>query len=227
AVLTVVGGFRRDGAMGDVEAAFSGWNVPAGDRPPVELEEVGAPDPLSGEYSRVVEASPSELVLAYPGVPLKDPQFPMLRALGTIISARGFVDLVLEQPLAMSVTSNLEGLSRGGMMALEASSARNATSKVAYELMLRARTLGLKPVAPETIRDVRAVERGRLLREKEILYSQASNLGYYELLGPGFGMYDEGKTLPADLSSTAIQDAAARFLDSSRLVRVTAGFSPR
>lgn len=227
AVLTVVGDFRREGAMQEVEEAFGGWSAPASDKPPAELAEVGAPDPLSGEYSRVVEASPSELVLAYPGVPLKDPQFPMLRALGTIISARGFVDLVLEQPLALSIISNLDGLSRGGMMALVASSPRSATSRIAYELMLRARTLGLKPVAPETIRDVKSVERGRLLREKEILYSQASNLGYYELLGPGFGMYDEGKTLPADLNSTGIQEAASRFLDTSRLVRVTAGFSPR
>jgi hypothetical protein len=40
-------------------------------------------------------------------------------------------------------------------------------------------------------------------------------------------MYDEGKTLPADLNSTGIQEAASRFLDTSRLVRVTAGFSPR
>jgi len=227
AVLTVVGDFRRDGAMEVVEAAFGPWKASAGGKPPVELEDLGAPDPLSGEYSRVIEATPSELVLAYPGLPLKDPQFPMLRALATIISARGFVDLVLEQPVAFSVTSNLEGWSRGGMVALQASASRIATSKVAYELMLRGRALGLKPVASETIRDVKAVERGRLLREKEMLYSQASNLGYYELLGPGFGMYDEGKTLPADLSSTAIQEAAARFLDTSRLVRVTAGYSPR
>jgi len=227
AVLTVVGDFRREAAMAEVEAAFGRWSAPAGDKPPVELQDVGTPDPLSGDYSRVVDASPSELVLAYPGLPLKDPLFPMLRALGTIISARGFVDLVLEQPVALSITSNLDGLSRGGMMALEASATRSATSKVAYELMLRARTLGLKQVAPETIRDVKAVELGRLLREKEILYSQASNLGYYELLGPGFGMYDEGKTLPAELTATAIQEAATRFLDSSRLVRVTAGYSPR
>jgi predicted Zn-dependent peptidase len=223
--LTVVGDFRREAAMAEVEAAFGRWSAPAGDKPPVELQDVGT-DPLSGDYSRVVDASPSELVLAYPGLPLKDPQFPMLRALGTIISARGFVDLVLEQPVALSITSNLDGLSRGGMMALEASAPRSATSKVAYELMLRARTLGLKQVAPETIRDVKAVERGRLLREKEILYSQASNLGYYELLGPGFGIYDEGKTLPAELTAAAILEAATRFLDSSRLVRVTAGYSP-
>jgi zinc protease len=225
AVLTIVGDFNPTSVMGDVQAAFAGWT--AGEKNPPELEEVGRPEPLAGEFSRMVEASPSEVVLAYPGVSLKDPQFPMLRALGTILSARGFVDLVLNQGLAFSVLSNAEGLSRGGVMALEATSPRSGAARVAYELMLRVRTLGLKEVSAQTVQDVKAVERGRLLREKEILYTQASALGFYELLGPGFGVYDEGKTLPQDLSPAKIQEAATRFLDTSQLVRITAGVAPR
>jgi len=227
AVLTLVGDFNPTTVMGPIQAAFGAWSAGADPKNPPELAEVGAPAPLAGEFSRIVEASPSEVLLAYPGVALKDPQFPMLRALGTILSARGFVDLVLNQSLAFSVLSNTDGMSRGGLMALEATSSRSAASRVAYELMLRVRTLGLKGVSAEAVTDVKTVERGRLLREKEILYTHASALGFYELLGPGFGVYDEGKTLPQDLSPARIQEAAAHYLDTSQLVRITAGVAPR
>jgi predicted Zn-dependent peptidase len=170
-----------------------------------------------------VDASPSEVILAFPGLPLKDPQFPILRVLGTVMSARGFVDLVLNQSLALAVHAGLEGLSRGGVVMVEASTAPEEASRVAYELMLRARALALKEVSLQTLQDVRAVERGRLLREKEILYAEASNLGFYELIGPGFAAYEEGKTVPEELSPATLREAAAVYLDSSRLVRVTVG----
>ena len=227
AVLSVVGDFNRAEVLSRIGSAFGAWTAPPGEKAPLELPELGSPDPLAGEYSRIVEAFPSELILAFPGVSLKDPQFPVLRALGTILSARGLLDLVLDQPLAISIRAGLDGLSRGGIMTVEASAPRSEISRITYELMLRARALGLKEVSPETLRNVRAVERGRLLREKEMLYSQASNLGFYELVGPGFGIYDEGKTLPAELTPAALREAAALYLDASRLVRVTAGPAPR
>jgi predicted Zn-dependent peptidase len=228
AVLTLVGDFRPESALEGIQSSFGKWAAPAPDKNPLEVPEVGAADPLTGEFSRLVTAPSTDVLLAYPGVPLRDAQFPLLKTLGTILSARGTVDLVLQQPLASSIRSGLDGFSRGGIMTLEAGGAASAdTSRIAYELMLRARALALKEVTQETIRDVRAVEKGRLLREKEVLYTQASNLGYYELVGPGFGTYDEGKTLPAELSASAIKDAAARYLDTSRLVRVVTGGSSR
>ena len=223
AVLTVVGDFEPEATRTQISSAFGAWNMPASDQAPPELPQVGAPDPLSGEFSRLVDAFPSEVVLAFPGLALKDPQFPVLRVLGTVLSARGFVDLVLGQSLAYSVNTGLESLSRGGLVTIEASVPPQQAARVVYELMLRARALGVSELSPQTLRDVRAVERGRLLREKEYLYSQASNLGFYELLGPGFGIYDEGRTLPAEMTPAALKEAAARYLDTSRLVRVTAG----
>jgi zinc protease len=221
AVLTLVGDFDPAAARTRIEASLGAWTAAEEGKGP-ELPDLGS-DPISGEFTRVVDASPSQVILAFPGLPLKDPQFPVLRVLGTVMSARGFVDLVLNQPLALSVHAGLEGLSRGGLVMIEASTPPEEASRVAYELMLRARALALRDVSVQALQDVRAVERGRLLREKESVYTEASNLGFYELIGPGFAAYEEGKTIPDDLSPAALREAAAVYLDSAKLVRVTAG----
>ena len=131
--------------------------------------------------------------------------------------------MVLNQPMAFSVTALPEGLSRGGLLYVEASAPASEISRVAYELLLRARALGVKEVTPATVKDLIAIERGRLLREKEGLYALASNLGFYELIGSGFAAYDEGRTLPSPLTPALLKEGAARYLDASKLVRVTAG----
>ena len=56
------------------------------------------------------------------------------RALGGLLSARGTLDLVLGQQLARSVTAVPEGLSRGGILYVEARTPAAETSRVAYEI---------------------------------------------------------------------------------------------
>src|SRR4030095_10582594 len=155
--LTLVGDFDPAAARKRIEASLGAWTAAEGGKGP-ELPDLGS-DPISGEFTRVVDASPSQVILAFPGLPLKDPQFPVLRVLGTVMSARGFVDLVLNQPLALSVHAGLEGLSRGGLVMIEASTPPEEASRVAYELMLRARALALRDVSVQALQDVRAVER--------------------------------------------------------------------
>ena len=166
---------------------------------------------------------PAAVAIGFPAVPLRDPEFPLVRALGALLSTRGTLDLVLSQPMAHAVAAVPEGLSRGGILFVEASTPPSETAKVAYEMLLQARTLGVKEVTADTVRDLVAIETGRLLREKEGIYTLASNLGFYELLGVGFSAYDEGKLLPPDLTPAMLKEGAARYLDASRLVRSTAG----
>jgi len=109
---------------------------------------------------------------------------------------------------------------------VEAGAPPSEASKVAYELLLQARTLGMKEVTAETVKDLIAIEGGRLLREKEGIYTLASNLGFYELLGAGFSVYDEGKLLPPALTPALLKEGAARYLDATRSVRATAGPPP-
>ncbi len=221
-VLTVAGDFQAEAARAKIASAFGAWTA-SGKEAPGDLPDAASPEPLAGQFSRSVDAFPSTTLLSFPGLPLKHPDYPLLRALGTILGARGFVDLVLEQGSAFSVEAGLDGFSRGGILTLEATSSPEDASRVAYELLLRARNLALSDMAPQTLDDVRAVENGRLLREKESLYKLASNLGFYELVGPGFATYDDGKTLPAEMTPAGLKEAAGRFLDSAKLVRVSAG----
>ncbi|HEU5180986.1 MAG TPA: pitrilysin family protein [Candidatus Polarisedimenticolia bacterium] len=220
-VLTIAGDFQSDAARAKIAAAFGAWT--AGKDAPGDLPDATSPEPLAGQFSRSVDAFPSSTLLAFPGLPLKHPDTPVLRALGTILGARGFVDLVLDQASAFSVEAGLDGFSRGGILTLEATSSPEDASRVAYELLLRARNLALSDMSPQTLNDVRAVENGRLLREKESLYKLASNLGFYELVGPGFATYDDGKTLPAEMTAGGLKEAAGKYLDSAKLVRVSAG----
>jgi zinc protease len=225
-VLTLVGDLSPEEGRKLAAAAFGAWSAPAGEKAPPEVAAVATNESVGGEFSRVVEAYPSAIILGYPGVPLADPQFPLVRALGTLLAARGTLDLVLNQPMAYSITAVPEGLSRGGILSVEAAAPGSQIPQIAYELQLRARAFGMKEVTPATIRDLIAIERGRLLREKEGVYSVASNLGFYELLGVGFAAYEEGKTLPANLTPALLKEGAARYLDATRLVRVSAGPPP-
>jgi hypothetical protein len=163
------------------------------------------------------------VILGFPAVPLRDPDFPLVRALGCLLSARGTLDLSLREPRAYSITAVPEGLSRGGILYIEGKTPVAEASRVAYELLLQARAFGVKEVTEATVQDLVAIERGRLLREKEGLYALASNLGFYELFGAGFSSYDEGRTLPLDLTPKLLKEGAARYLDATRLVRVTTG----
>ena len=226
-VLAISGEFEAEAARARIAAAFGGWSAAEKADAPPELPDATSPVPLSGQFSRSVDAFPSETLLTFPALPLKHPDFPVLRALGTILGARGFVDLVLDQGIAFGVEAGVDGFSRGGILSLEATSSPEDASRVAYELLLRARNLAVSDMSARTLDDVRAVERGRLLREKEGLYTLASNLGFYELVGPGFAVYDEGKTLPAEMTPSKLKEAAGKFLDSSKLVRVSAGPASR
>ena len=226
-VLTVAGDFTPDAARPKIAAAFGAWAAAGKGDAPGDLPDAASPEPLAGQFSRSIDAFPSTTLLAFPGLPLRHPEFPVLRALGTILGARGFVDLVLDQDSAFSVEAGLDGFSRGGVLTLEATSSPEDASRVAYELLLRTRNLALSDMSPQTLSDVRTVERGRLLREKESLYKLASNLGFHELVGPGFAAYDEGKTLPAEMTAAGLKEAAGKFLDSSKLVRVSAGPATR
>ncbi|HMC82375.1 MAG TPA: pitrilysin family protein, partial [Candidatus Polarisedimenticolia bacterium] len=223
AVLSVVGRVDAAKVRQLVQAAFGGWSVAADDRKPPDLPENATREATAGEFSRVVRAMPAVVSLGFPGVPLTDPQFPLLRALGTILSARGFLDLVLDHPLALSVTAVPEGLAKGGILFLEANVTPAESSKAAYEMMRQARALGVQEVSDETIRDISNIEKGRVLREKEGLYTLASNLAFYELLGAGFAAYDDAPTAAPNLTPASLKEAAARYLDPSRMVRVTAG----
>jgi zinc protease len=227
AVLVLAGDVTEEQARRLSVAAFGSWAAPAGEKAPEEIPGGATREAMSGEFSRVVEALPATVVVGFPGVPLRDPEFPLVRALGGLLSARGTLDLVLNQPLAYSVTAVPEGLSQGGILYVEATAPSSETARVAYEILLQARTLGVKEVTPSTVSDLVAIERGRLLREKEGLYTLASNLGFYELLGGGSGAYDRGEILPRDLSPKMLKEGAARFLDAAKLVRVTAGPAAR
>ena len=223
AVLTLAGDVGPGEGRRLAAAVFGSWTAPADEKAPPELPDGATREALAGEFSRVVDRLPAAVALGFPGVPLRDPEFPLVRALGALLSARGTLDLVLAQPMAYAVNAVPEGLSRGGILFVEASTPPSETSKVAYEMLLQARTLGVKEVTAATVKDLVAIEKGRLLREKEGIYTLASNLGFYELLGTGFSAYDEGKLLPPDLTPAMLKEGAARYLDASRLVRGTAG----
>ncbi len=227
AVLTLVGDFDPAVARRMAGEAFAAWVSPPGEKSVVEPPGDANRELDVGEFSRMLDELPSVVMLGFPGVPLRDPDYPTLRALGTVLSARGFLDLVLEQPRALSVVAVPEGLARGGILYLEATALPSEAAQLAYELMLRVRALGVKEVSPETISDVTRIEKGRLLREKEGIYTLASNLGFYELLGPGFAAYDGKPSVPPDLTPAALKEAAARYLRADRLVRVTVGPLPR
>ncbi len=223
AVLTLAGEVSPEDAQRLAASAFGAWAPPEGETAPPELPEGATKDALTGDFSRLVNRLPAAVVIGFPGVALRDPEFPLIRALGGLLAARGTLDLVLSEPMALSVTAIPEGLLRGGALYVEATAAPSEISRVAFELQLRARAFGVKEVTPATVADLIAIERGRVLREKEGIYTLASNLGYYELLGAGFATYDEEKTLPANLTPALLKDAAARYLDATKMVRVSAG----
>jgi zinc protease len=226
AVLTLAGDVGIEEGRRLAAAAFGSWTAPADEKAPPDLPEAATREALSGEFSRVVNVPPAAVALGFPGVALRDPEFPLVRALAALLSARGTLDLVLSEPMAYAVNALPEGLSRGGILSVEASAPPSEASKVTYELLLQARTLGMKEVTPATVKDLVAIERGRLLREKEGIYTLASNLGFYELLGAGFSVYDEGKLLPPALTPALLKEGAARYLDAARSVRATAGPPP-
>jgi zinc protease len=223
AVLVLAGDVTPEDARRLAASAFGSWAAPPGETTPPELPAGATAEAMAGEFSRVMDAGHAAVLLGFPAVPLRDPDFPLVRALGGLLSARGTLDLVLDLGVADSVSAVPEGLSRGGILYIEASTPASESARVAYEILLQARALGVKEVTDATVRDLVAIERGRLLREKEGLYTLASNLGFYELLGAGYATYDEGKLLPPHLTPGALKEGAARFLNATRMVRVTAG----
>jgi len=227
AVLALVGDFDPAEARQLVTAAFGRWKSPDDQKAQPDLPGGATREAEAGEFSRLVEAFPAALVVGFPGVSLKDPDFPLLQALATILSARGFLDLVLRQQLASSVTAVPEGLASGGILYLEAGVTPSEAARVTYELILQIRTLGVKEVTQETVADVLKIEEGRALLEKEGVYTLASSLGFYELVGAGFAAYEEAPHRGAGLTPATLKETAARYLDLSRLVRVTVGPLPR
>jgi zinc protease len=226
AVLTLAGDIEEAPAKRIAAEAFGAWGAGAAEEPPGTPGDATR-EAESGDFARTVDTAPAAVVVGFPAVGAGHPDFPMVRALGTILGARAFLDLVLDQGLAVSVTAVPEGLGSGGAIYVEAAAPPRDAARVAYELILRARALALKEVGTETVDDLVRIETGRLLREKENLYAMASNLGFYELVGPGFAAYDEGNMLPSPLAPPALREAAARYFDATRLIRATATPVPR
>jgi zinc protease len=184
AILVVVGDVNQDTAMADIEAVYGPWE----DRS-VNIYDSPAEPPQEQFRFRVFRGAIDH---AYLGMGFHvpdslDPDYPVLEMIGTLLgsgkSSRLYRNVLEEKRLATTVNAELLSEKWPGYFMLFASTPGGKWKETRDALFEELNFLKYELVGTEELLKARRQIQKHMYSEMETMEGQASNLGYYEVMG--------------------------------------------
>lgn len=221
AVLAIAG----DVAAGDVrktaQELFGAWQNPktADDPADTTAENPEAPrGPASagaqaGEFTRMLGASQSTVLVGVPGTPITDPDFDDVRLLGAALTVLSFEDMVFGRRAAFSASAVPEAWRDGGALAIVVVAQHSRRDEAVFDVQRLMRRLALERLDQKDVDDFARLEAGREAAEMQGVLALASTLGYRAAAGLGpVALPGKDATPAPGPSPVRLQEMAARFL---------------
>src|SRR5437867_2106749 len=229
-VLSIAGDVSAAGVQEQARAAFGGWkDETAGTALPATSPSPspqGPPVPggaQSGEFTRLVDASQSSVLVGVPAPRILDPGFDDLRLLAAALTILSFEDIVFTRRAAFSSTAVPEALRASGSLAMVVIAPHLRRDEAVFDVQRLMRRLATDGVKQKDVDDFARVEAARQASALQGVLPMASTLGYRE--ATGLGSLSAGRTLATAAAPTAahLKEIAARYLRPESWIVVKVG----
>ena len=221
AVLAIAGDVMAADARKVVEDLFGDWKNPkGGDQPAARAP--AAERAQSGEFTRMVAAPQSTVLVGVPATSISDPDFDDVRLLGAALTVLSFEDMVFGRRAAFSTSAVPEALRDGGALAILVVTQHGRRDEAVFDVQRLMRRLALEGVDQKDVDDFARVEAGRETADLQGVAALASNLAYREVTG--LSARARGTTSPPPAPTPArLKEAAARLLRPGAWIVVKVG----
>ncbi len=177
----------------------------------------------AGEFTRLVDASQSSVLVGVPGPAILDPEFDDLRLLAAALTILSFEDVVFTRRAAFSATAIPEALRAGGSLGLVVIAPHLRRDEAVFDVQKLMRRLAMETRQQKEVDDFARVEAARQASAFQGVLAMASTLGYRE--STGLGALSVGRTIApsASPSPARLKEIAARYLRPEAWVIVKVG----
>ncbi|MEE9291520.1 MAG: pitrilysin family protein [Acidobacteriota bacterium] len=177
----------------------------------------------AGEFERLLDTSRSQVLVGVPAAAIGDPDFSVIRQIGTALTVFGFEEMVFERRAAFALSAIPEGLSRSGALSITIQTPHIRRDEAVFDMQRLMRRLALTPLSAEDLADIARAQAGREAASLQGVMALASHLGFREMAGLDGTKYRE------DLGSSPIgtpeqlRDAAKRYLKPGNWIIIKVG----
>ncbi len=227
AVLSVAGDVVAAGVQDQAHAVLGAWKdaAAAGTPPPARpaRSPAGGNGPQTGEFTRLVDASQSSVLIGVPGPRITDPGFDDLRLLASALTILSFEDIVFTRRAAFSSTAVPEALRTAGSLAMVVIAPHLRRDEAVFDVQRIMRRLVTDGVKQKDVDDFARVEAARQASALQGVLSLVSTLAYREAVG--LGAAADGRTATAGNAPTParLKDIATRYLRPESWIVVKVG----
>jgi len=227
AVLAISGDLEAGAAMALARELFGPWDRGTGGGPGAEPSgggntidgkvppEAAGSHGRSGTFSRSMVAANSQVIVGSPGPRAGDPDFRLVRLLGTAVTLSAFEDMVFTRRAAFSVTSLPEAFREGGALAITVIAPHLRRDEAVFDLQRSLRRIATEGVAPADLQDLLHIQAGQDAAATAGVLGAASALAWRELEGAAVD--------PAGVTVESLKGAAERYLRPESLIVVKVG----
>jgi zinc protease len=212
AILVVVGDVERESAMREIERVYGAWSGERGvplDSPAEPAQEAFRFKAYRGSIDHAY------LRFGFHASSILDPDYPALEVLANLLgsgkSSRLYQRIREEKRLVTSATADLLAEKWPGYLMVFASTPADkweAARDAVFEEIVR---FSREPVSEEELLKARRQVERAMYSELETMEGQASNLGYYEVMGD-YRLADEHRIAVQRVTADEIMAAAKKYL---------------
>jgi len=221
AVLAIAGDLDPEAALGLARDLFGSWDrgpqEPAGgpetDQP--ASPETSASRVRGGTFARTLAAANSQVIVGSPGPRAGDPDFPIVRLLGTAVTLAAFEDMIFARRAAFSVTSLPEAHPRGGALAIAVVAPHLRRDEAVFDLQRTMRRIANEGIVPSDLQDLLNIQAGQDAAAAAGVLGTASTLAWHERAG--------GRPDPSAATPDHLKSAAERYLRPESWIVVKVG----
>ncbi len=230
AVLAIAGDVAAAEARRTVQDLFGEWKNPkaADGAASVPAEATAARGTANdgaqaGEFTRILAAPQSTVLVGVPGVRVADPDFDDARLLGAALTVLSFEDMVFGRRAAFSASAVPEALRDGGALAIMVIAQHTRRDEAVFDVQRLMRRLALEEMTQKDADDFARVEAGREASNRQGVLALASDLCYREAAGLGAPAAAKDPNPAPGPSPARLKELAARLLRPETWIVVKVG----
>ena len=177
----------------------------------------------AGKFERLLNTTRSQVLVGVPAAAVGDPDFSVLRQIGTALTVFGFEEMIFERRAAFALSAIPEGLSRSGALSITIQTPHLRRDEAVFDLQRLMRRLALTPLSAEDLADIAKAQAGREAASLQGVLALASHLGFREMAGLDGTKYREDLQSSPIRTPEQFRDVAKRYLKPGNWIVVKVG----
>ncbi len=177
----------------------------------------------AGVFERLLDTTRSQVLVGVPAAAIGDPDFSVLRQIGTALTVFGFEEMIFERRAAFALSAIPEGLRRSGALSITIQTPHLRRDEAVFDMQRLMRRLALKPLSEDDLADIAKAQAGREATSLQGVMAMASHLGFREMAGLDGTKYREDLQSSPIRTPEQFRDAAKRYLNPENWIIIKVG----